>query len=336
MSAPSSPSGPDQRLAERIGQLRAEDIRLEAAAGEAVFDDDLARLLLAYRRSIAAEVQAPSPERSERLWARIEADLGDDADAPARTDRAPVRRERSAAERLPAWRYAVAAVLLVAVGVLAWWTLPADRPALVAQATTEIVTYETDAGSTVRLRPNSELYRVASDTTRRFRLRGEAAFDVATRGGTPFEVEAGAARVRVLGTRFTVQTWTTRPVVFLQEGRVALTNTASGRTAVLQPGESGTLTAGGDVQAQPAEAAPYVDWLDGQITFTTQPAADVADELEQHYRITIQLPDTVATQTITGRLLLDAQKQALDDFGAVLGGRFVLENGTYRFRGAAP
>jgi ferric-dicitrate binding protein FerR (iron transport regulator) len=136
----------------------------------------------------------------------------------------------------------------------------------------------------------------------------------------------------VLGTRFTVQTWTPRPTVFLAEGRVELRNAATGETAALRPGEAGTLAPDGRVDVRRARAAPYVDWLDGELAFDSEPASVVAAELEQHFGIRIALPDSVAAQTLTGRLLLDRRTRALSDFGRVLGGRFERRDDTFRFR----
>jgi transmembrane sensor len=323
---------PDQnrRLADQIGQLRDEEGSLDELRA---LDDDLVPVLLAYRAETETG-DAASAETTRRLWARIEAEMDEpDArpDRAARPARRPDRAPVEAAPRSAAWRTAVGVGLLLVVGVLAWLVWSGPGPGLVAEAGTDGATYETSAGDVVRLRPHSRLYRTSEDAPR-FRLEGEALFDVSARSAPPFTVEADGAVVRVLGTRFTVQTWTPRPTVFLAEGRVELQNVATGDTAALRPGEAGTIAEDGTVAVQPADARSYVDWLDGQITFDSQPAATVAAELEQHYGIRIRLPDSVATQTLTGRLLLDRRAQVMDDFGRVLGGRFDDADGTFRFR----
>lgn len=328
----------DQRLAERIGQVRAESGSLEELRA---LDDDLMSSLLAYRQALDAEAAATSPETANRLWSQIEAEMEASEEAvtrrassrPARANATGEtgRERRRAPTRLGLWRAAIGFAVLLVVGVVAWWVWPAPDAALVAEASTAVTTYETPAGDVVRLRPHSRLYR-ASDEESRFRLEGEALFDVTPRSDAPFAVEADGAVVRVLGTRFTVQTWTPRPTVFLEEGRVELQNVATGDTASLRPGESATIDDDGAVAVQSATADTYVDWLDGQLTFESQPAATVAAELEQHYGVQLRLPDSVAAQTLTGRLLLDDQARALEDFGRVLGGRFDRANGSFRFR----
>ena len=61
----------------------------------------------------------------------------------------------------------------------------------------------------------------------------------------------------------------------------------------------------------------------------------VFNELEQQYRITLQVPsgaDSLYKEKLSGRIQLDSVWQSLDDLGLVLGGRFK-KNGdrTYQF-----
>jgi transmembrane sensor len=320
----SSPS-PDRRLAEHIGRVRDEGGAIEELADR---DDDLVRTLLAYRRERRREVPSVSSDTSQRLWTRIEAEMDDASRAgDRRPDRGPVR----SAARSVGRRTAIGIGGLLLVGVVAWLLLDASGPALVAEAETSIATYETARGDRVRLRPHSRLYRQAG--TARYRLEGEALFDVVPGRDAPFTVEADGAEVRVLGTRFTVQTWTPTPVVFLAEGRVTLRSVAAGTTAVLRPGQRGSVAADGGLSVQSADSSAYVDWLKGRLSFDAQPARAVAAELEQHYGVRLALPDSLAAQPITGRLLLDRRPRTLEDFGRVLGGRFVRQpDRTFVFR----
>lgn len=353
MSAPRSPSDPDRKWAQRIGQALENDVRLESlrAAGE---DDELMQALLAYRAAVLRGSAAPAPETSERIWAGIEAEIEADAgermsdaepavstDGPApdrqadgpqeererstRGPTSPLRRTRTA------WRIAAAAMLVVAVGIATWWSLRGPQGTLVAGTQTAVVSYETARGAVVRLRPNSRLYRLDtySDADAvRFRLEGEAWFDVPTRTVSAFEVEARGAVVRVLGTRFSVRTWSTDPEVFLAEGRVEL-RPSGGAPAVLQPGQRGIARAD-RITVDSARATDYTAWLHREITLDARPANEVAAELGHHFDVTVQLPDTVAVETLSGRLLLGSREQALRDFGVALGGRFV-QGGEDRF-----
>ena len=313
--APSSSEGQD--LAVRIGMLRRKGQSLDASD---LTEDAVVRALLRYRD---AQDVAPQPEQSARMWAAIEAATAEAHGAEP--------KEAATIFALPsAVRWAVAASVAVAA-VVAWLLLTgAPEPVQVATASTSIETYTAPDGSTIRLRPHSTLYRIEVDGARRYQLAGEAFFDVMTRP-EPFIVEAGALRVEVLGTRFTTHTWG-QPAVYLQEGRVQV-RTGEGERVTLQPGQRSALMADGTL-APPTEAdsAAALDWLRQEIAFESEPAASVVAELEQHFGVTIALPDDVARETLSGRIALETPAQSLSDLGLVLGGRFErIGDGAYRF-----
>ncbi len=313
--APSPSEGQD--LAVRIGMVRRKGQSLDASD---LTEDAVVRALLRYRD---AQDVAPQPEQSARMWAAIEA-------ATAEVHGAEPKEAATIFARPSAVRWAVAASVAVAA-VVAWLLLTgAPEPVQVATASTSIETYTAPDGSTIRLRPHSTLYRIEADGERRYQLRGEAFFDVMTRP-EPFIVEAGALRVEGLGTRFTTHTWG-QPAVYLQEGRVQV-RTGEGERVTLQPGQRSTLTADRTL-APPTEAdgVAALDWLRQEIAFESEPAASVVAELEQHFGVTIALPDDVARETLSGRIALETPAQSLSDLGLVLGGRFErIGDGAYRF-----
>jgi len=300
----------NRRLAARIGALRTRGVPLRDTDCS---DDEVVRALLAYRD---AQDVDPSDAQSERLWAAIEAET-----APAAAPAAPQRKPAPIFAMSSMLRWAVAAGFLVAVA-LGWLFLTeAPEPVQVAAAGPSITTYTAPDGSTVRLRPHSALYRLPVEDERHYRLTGEALFTVTDRP-EPFVVEAGDLRVRVLGTTFNVRTWE-RPAVFLQEGRVQVERADAAETVELVPGQaSGMADDGTLVPPAAADRAEALDWLEGEMVFTGRPAVSVAAELEQHFGITLVLPDTVQAETLTGRLSLAERAQSLADLGAVLGGRF--------------
>ena len=222
----------------------------------------------------------------------------------------------------------------VAIAAVVAWLVLADapEPVQVAAATTSIEAYTAPDGSTIRLRPHSTLYRIDSEGERRYRLNGEALFEVTPRPNRPFVVEAGALRVQVLGTTFTAHTWG-QPAVFLQEGRVQLSTATDGEGVILQPGQRSTLTAAGTLTPPTAaDSTAALDWLRQEVVFQSQPMADVVAELEQHYDLTITLPDAVAAETLSGQIALGTPQQSLEDLGLVLGGWFErVDARTYRF-----
>jgi ferric-dicitrate binding protein FerR (iron transport regulator) len=174
----------------------------------------------------------------------------------------------------------------------------------------------------VRLRPNSALYRVDIPSATRYRLEGEARFSVTPRTDTPFEVDAGDARVQVVGTEFTVRAWTDAPSVYLSEGTVAVSHTPSARVDTLRPGQQATVQASGDIELAAADSTAFVGWLQNRMILDQRRAASVAQELEQHFGIQIRLPERMQQETVSGELTLTSRTDALRDLGIVLGGTF--------------
>ena len=304
----------DRRLAERIGTLRAQGIPIRNAD---LADDEVIRALLAFRETQDVD---PSDAQSERLWSAIGAETAPETtttSSPAEPTWNPIR--------LFAWpqgmRWAVVASLVLFVA-LAWFFLAdSSAPTPVAVADSSTTTYTAPDGSTIRLRPHSQLYRLSANDQRRYRLDGEALFEV-TNQPNPFVVEAHDMRVRVLGTTFNVRTWN-RPSVFLEEGRIQVGPAEGTETIELAPGQGSSLTPDGTLMPPTAaDRAEVLGWLEDEVVFTERTAVSVASELEHHFDIAIALPDSVEKETLTGRLSLVDRQQSLDDLGAVLGGRF--------------
>lgn len=316
MSTPLPDDPRDGRLAGLLGEQRAAGRPL----AEASPDDPLWEVLLAYRQSVRPEPVAD--DVSERIWAGIE------RSTRRQPDRPPQRRMHM--YRLPTWgrrALAVAAALVVLVGAL-WLLVGGPEAELVAVAEASSVEYVTDDGSLITLRPHSQLYRREAG---RYRLDGEAYFAVvAQRAGRTFSVIGGEGRVTVLGTRFNMATWGARTKVYLDEGLVRLTHRGTQAAAVMEAGQQGVVTENG-VEVKYATDVRALDWLRGELAFETERVREVLDEIEQHFAVRIEVPQDLAAERITGRILLDDRKQALSDLGTVLGGRFVEMDGVYRF-----
>lgn len=296
---------PDLALARQIGARQG---------SEAGTDQDFLHALAAFGD---AATTPPPPEVSARLWAAI---------APSVTAGRPgVRRVA------PLGRWLAAAMVVLALG-LAWWLLrPTATPALVAQSQSTTLRYTTPDGSVVTLRPHSRLMALETrEDVQRYQLVGEGYFEVVPNPSRTFVVETEAARVSVLGTRFNVSTWGAQTTVYLDEGRVALEHRTSGQTVVLAPGQRSQTGADG-LAPRAADRLEYLDWLRNELVFTQQPLRQVVAEVQQHFDVRLELPDTLLSETLSGRILLQDPTASLRDLGTVLGGRFV-PAGTKRFR----
>lgn len=348
----STPTESDRYLARRLGVLldesRASIDALDASdfevdASEDASSQDLAfvQQLIAYRDAALAQRPTLTDSESQQMWSAIEASIEapDETRVPAaREDRAARPSRTRSRSRLPLrvqWA-ALAVLVLGAIGVT-WFILQPDPldTALVARAESQMRTIRTADGSTVQLRPNSTLYRVEIPNVDRYRIEGEARFDVVPRAETPFEVDVGEARVRVLGTRFTARTWTESPEVYLSEGVVAVTHTPSARADTLQPGQRAVVSASGSIDVATADSTGFVGWMERRLVLQQQPLPRVVRELEQHYAIEIRVPDRLGDQTLSGDLELGDPATTLGDLGLVLGGSFEEESpGVYRYRPA--
>jgi transmembrane sensor len=320
----------DLRLARRLGERLAEG-RLPEPPAVSSDEEEAAlfRALLNFRAETAEEV---APEVSERVWAKlmrqIEPGLG------RARERRPLRLVRPAfpAMRLVRPWAAVAATVLVLVAV-GWWLARPSGPTPVAVAEAETARFVAGDGSTVTLRPHSRLYAVRVDETEmRYRLEGEAFFDVTPNPARTFAVEAGGGLVSVLGTRFDVSTWGLATTVYLEAGRVRFERPATGEAVVLEPGQRSVLTPRGALLApEPAPPDEYLDWLRGEMTFTQRPLSRILAELAHHYGLAFDVPPSVEHETLTGRILLGPPEQTLRDLGVVMGGRFE-KTGEHRYR----
>lgn len=338
-------------MAQRLGVFLADDrVRLrEVDASDLVVepreDGVWMERLLRYRAETIEARPSPTRSQSQEMWASIAREMAATSAAPSarapsararaadeaasRTDRSP-RRSRSTLPMRVQWA-AFALLVLGAIGVT-WFVLQPDplQEILVAQSGAQVQTLTTADGSTIQLRPNSTLHRVQVAGADRYRLDGEAQFSVTPRSNTPFQVEAGSARITVLGTRFTVRTWTPEPQVYLAEGRVAVTHTPSARSDTLRPGQQARVTEDA-IDVSEADPAGFISWMEKQLLFRRRTAASVARELEQHYDVSLQLPASVREETLSGELALGSREETLADFGAVLGGAFEPdEDGAYR------
>ncbi|XAH25252.1 FecR domain-containing protein [Xylophilus sp. GW821-FHT01B05] len=116
----------------------------------------------------------------------------------------------------------------------------------------ERVTLTLPDGSTLALGPDSSAALRYSRRQRAVVLqRGEALFDVARDASRPFVIDAGSARIIVLGTRFVVSRLPGLVRVSVAHGSVQLAAQAGGTPLLLQAGEVGELADDANALALP-------------------------------------------------------------------------------------
>jgi transmembrane sensor len=152
-------------------------------------------------------------------------------------------------------------------------------------------------------------------------VRGEALFDVVHDAQRPFQVNVGAASVRVLGTVFDVAHSAAGLKVEVREGAVGVR--AGGLPYRLAAGQRLWLDASdGHAQQSVIAADDVASWVEGQQFFENARVIDVVEQLRryQHGWIVIG-SDRLGQQRVTGLYDLRDPQRALQALMAPLGGQ---------------
>ena len=165
-------------------------------------------------------------------------------------------------------------------------------------------------------------------TSREVELNGEAAFHVTHDAERPFRVQAGAARVEDLGTRFVVRAIGTEPVrVAVSEGSVSVAGASGGTPAILNPRDMALVTDSIQVTRN-VDVDAYAAWASGPLVFPFRGVtlrAAIA-ELERWYDVDFRVTDAdLLARTITATFEDLSTDQMLDVLGTTLGVRFERE-----------
>lgn len=259
-------------------------------------------------------------EQAESVWhselvgvaaARVETRLGAPRAIPRRASRT--------------WRWsgwAAAASVLLAV-LLVWQGDPRIR--LQADYLTsrgEQRQLPLEDGSAVLLGSDSALAMDFLEQTREARLlRGDAYFEVARDAHRPFLIEAGTARIRVVGTAFSVRYRDERVQVSVNHGLVEVSDVE---------GTSLRLAAGQEVEMVDGHLRPLhsmntdqaLAWTKGRMVFENRQLGDIVAELRHHYPGWIVISDAqLSAQAITGNYRLDTPRNTLHALAELTGAR---------------
>lgn len=127
---------------------------------------------------------------------------------------------------------------------------------------------------------------------RKVKLQGEAFFDIAPDAAKPFTIDAGKARVKVLGTSFNVITdnGNDEVEVYVSTGTVMLSSNDGSRSLTLEPGYLGKLSdSNSDSQLNTNEN--YLSWTTGTLNFDGEKLEVVFRDLKRSFNINIIASD---------------------------------------------
>lgn len=226
---------------------------------------------------------------------------------------------------------ALAASLLALVTLPNSWLLPDQR---LSTDIAEIRTITLSDGSRLTLGADSKAAVDFSDKARHVRLSsGEAFFDVASDPRRPFFVEAGAVKIRVVGTKFDVNRSAAGVRVAVLEGKVRVEAEpeegvqpivrllTAGQRAVARPAAAKAA----QPQAAPPEPAlavatfgrsPIAAWRDGRLVYDNAPLSDLVADVNRYYAPGVTLAEGAGNLRVTASFRTDeitAFMNTLDD-----------------------
>lgn len=205
------------------------------------------------------------------------------------------------------YTYRVAAALVVGL-IFAFAWIYATRMAGTEQfvAGNEPLEVLLEDGTRVTVNRNSKIryQKKFSESERKIYLAGEAWFEVAREPSRPFVIDAGAALVEVLGTRFNVNAYKGNPTVEItvESGVVSLTAKQDQKEQiVLRAGNSGTFNKESKQLNLIRQSNPNnISWKTRELYFDHTSLQEVADLLNTVYNTNLVIMNReLAACTIT-------------------------------------
>lgn len=258
-----------------------------------------------YRHAMETREQSVESTGKERVWSELSEHIN-----PA----APIGRI------IPfGWvRIAAAVILTASLGLTLWFAVP--RTSILGSTDESMALVTLSDGSTIRLRPDSEIRSISRGFRTRYQLKGEAWFDITPQSSGSFVVETASATVEVLGTRFLFGERERGARVVLAEGKVRFSATAEPSASVLlAPGQSSAIgTDGAPTPPAPTDIDAEIAWTSGLLLLEAMPLSEVVQALSSHYGVELTLPNGWDSEQIGGSLSLESLNQSLDELNRLL------------------
>jgi transmembrane sensor len=158
-------------------------------------------------------------------------------------------------------------------------------------------------GSRITLNTASKVEVDLRRDSRRIHLaEGEALFEVARDPSRPFEVRAGNALLRAVGTQFDVDLRPDSTTVTVVEGQVAVVAGHGRKLPTLGAADRVVIGQSGSASAQHGvNVAVALSWTQHQLVFEQRPLGEVAEEFNRYNRRRIAIDSaTLRAQQVTG------------------------------------
>lgn len=146
-------------------------------------------------------------------------------------------------------------------------------------------------GTKVFMNSNSQLrYPVQfKGDKREVELKGEAYFEVVHNKDKPFIVRSGEQQIRVLGTKFNINSFEAIIATTLVEGRVSVQYQGHHKEVILQPGQQSRASKQ-HMEVQKVLTDDYIGWTQNLFVFNDMPLTEIMKQLERWYDVDTDFP----------------------------------------------
>lgn len=249
--------------------------------------------------------------------------------ALARSQNGSLRRSLSLSKRTVMLKRIAGVAAAAAVGIflyLSWLTSWTDYAVYdIAQ------TFTLPDSSSVTLAPGSTLSLQKHKDKRLVQMTGKVYFNVRHDDRAPFRVDAGSGFVKVLGTRFQVDS--RDPIsVSVVSGKVLFSAIRSGEEAlILTKGQSAVLdpAASKPVEITPKHPNPAA-WATGEFIYDNTPLPEVLSELSEYYDVTLVAFDaghsSGESRRLSGEFSTSSLQEILNLINSALGTDIQIES----------
>ena len=249
--------------------------------------------------------------------------------ALARSQNGSLRRSLSLSKRTVMLKRIAGVAAVAAVGIflyLSWLT------SWTAYAAYDIAqTFTLPDSSSVTLAPGSTLRLQKHKDKRLVQMTGKVYFNVRHDDRAPFRVDAGSGFVKVLGTRFQVDS--RDPIsVSVVSGKVLFSAIRSGEEAmILTKGQSAVLdpAASKPVEITPKHPNPAA-WATGEFIYDNTPLPEVLSELSEYYDVTLVAFDaghsSGESRRLSGEFSTSSLQEILNLINSALGTDIQIES----------
>ena len=253
--------------------------------------------------------------------------------ALARSQNGSLRRSLSLSKRTVMLKRIAEVAAAAAVGIflyLSWLTSWTGYAAYdIAQ------TFTLPDSSSVTLAPGSTLRLQKHKDKRLVQMTGKVYFNVRHDDRAPFRVNAGSGFVKVLGTRFQVDS--RDPIsVSVVSGKVLFSAIRSGEEAlILTKGQSAVLdpAASKPVEITPKHPNPAA-WATGEFIYDNTPLPEVLSELSEYYDVTLVAFDaghsSGESRSLSGEFSTSSLPEILNLINSALGTDIQIESQSMR------